>query len=236
MRHGLFGPCRGRRAQRRRMKGKRSGDREHAPAVWHSWSMAADSLSRPRQGAFMALLVLGNTHGELTPLERGMHALRSGMAVRAYAAACAEKAGRPVGRTSRWTSRCGPHGHAPNVPLMARPSMLRDWKPAPSGPSSAPAMGRTTTSPSKLAEFLDKARPASVGATMAARSPCHYLRIVARNDKPWDIFRAREICPEEISPSGFSSEPPALPAARLFAPRLPRRAAYRHQCALAGFP
>lgn len=35
-------------------------------------------------------LALCNTHGELTPLERGMHALKSGMSVRAYA----ERVGR----------------------------------------------------------------------------------------------------------------------------------------------
>lgn len=38
----------------------------------------------PDDEAFMAL-ALCNTHGELTPLERGMHALKSGMTVRAYA-------------------------------------------------------------------------------------------------------------------------------------------------------
>lgn len=43
----------------------------------------------PDDEAFMAL-ALCNTHGELTPLERGMHALKSGMSVRAYA----EKVGR----------------------------------------------------------------------------------------------------------------------------------------------
>lgn len=46
----------------------------------------------PDDEAFMAL-ALCNTHGELTPLERGMHALRSGMSVRGYA----EKVGRPKG-------------------------------------------------------------------------------------------------------------------------------------------
>ena len=44
--------------------------------------------------AFMAL-VLCNTHGELTPLERGMHALKSGMSVRGYG----EKVGRSAGPT-----------------------------------------------------------------------------------------------------------------------------------------
>lgn len=43
----------------------------------------------PDDEAFMAL-ALCNTHGELTPLERGMHALKSGMDVKAYA----EKVGR----------------------------------------------------------------------------------------------------------------------------------------------
>lgn len=43
----------------------------------------------PDDEAFMAL-ALCNTHGELTPIERGMHALKSGMSVRAYA----EKVGR----------------------------------------------------------------------------------------------------------------------------------------------
>jgi hypothetical protein len=46
----------------------------------------------PDDEAFMAL-VLCNTHGELTPLERGMHALKSGMSVRDYAA----KVGRAKG-------------------------------------------------------------------------------------------------------------------------------------------
>lgn len=41
------------------------------------------------EDAFMAL-ALNNTHGELTSLERGMHALRSGMGLRAYA----DKVGR----------------------------------------------------------------------------------------------------------------------------------------------
>jgi|GEM_PF-902990 len=43
----------------------------------------------PDDEAFMAL-ALCNTHGELTPLERGMHALKSGMSVRGYA----ERVGR----------------------------------------------------------------------------------------------------------------------------------------------
>ena len=43
----------------------------------------------PDDEAFMAL-ALCNTHGELTPIERGMHALKSGMDVKAYA----ERVGR----------------------------------------------------------------------------------------------------------------------------------------------
>jgi hypothetical protein len=42
-------------------------------------------------------LVLCNMHGELTPLERGMHALKSGMTQRAYA----EKVGRPAGTVTK---------------------------------------------------------------------------------------------------------------------------------------
>ena len=74
-------------------------------------------------------LVQCNTHGELTPLERGMHALRSNLSVRAYA----EKVGRAHKtvdhevRAAKVLSACANVGTPPNHVALSEIHAAPSW-------------------------------------------------------------------------------------------------------------